>query len=173
MTAPLSSNEKKNICEIFSKIEAFLWNKNFMISKKNQRDFTKGKKRQKKVDCRLMIHEIKMLFFRKDPLWHYQKSVQKCIRKTKVDLHLSNNSGKKILCTKFDYFLSHFCIVKLSIGTILSPRIVDLQNWQNKINNSTTYMQSLKKSFLCNKVETKAISVLKPHVYFDVITIFF
>ena len=33
-----------------------------MISKKNQRDFTKGKKRQKKVDCRLMIHEIKMLF---------------------------------------------------------------------------------------------------------------
>ena len=30
-------------------------------------------------------------------------------------------------------------------------------------------MQSLKKSFLCNKVETKAISVLKPHVYFDVI----
>ena len=49
------------MCEIFSKIEVFLGNKNFMISKKNQQNFTEGKKDQN-VNCRLMIHEIKMLF---------------------------------------------------------------------------------------------------------------
>ena len=47
-----------------------------MISKGNQHDFTKGKKRQKKVDCRLMIHEIKMLF-QKGPIVTLPKNLCK------------------------------------------------------------------------------------------------
>ena len=60
------------------------------------------------------------------------------------------------------------CIVKLSIGTILSPRIVDLQNWQNGINNLDR-CKVWKKHFLWSKLETKVISVLKPYVYFVLI----
>ena len=44
--------------------------------KKNQHNFTKGKKRQKKVDCRLMIHEIKMLF-QKGPIVTLPKNLCK------------------------------------------------------------------------------------------------